>query len=152
LSQQAVTNSTCLIGLERIGQLNLLPQVFAVIFAPPTVAAEVKTPLPWLRVQAVQNTAVTATLRTQMDAGEAETIALAMELSDVILILDDKKARRVAQQIGLKVIGTAGMLLRAKRQGVITEIKPLLTALVQADFRISNRIIEAALRLASEEN
>lgn len=152
MSQQAVTNSTCLIGLERIGRLDLLPQVFAVVFAPPMVAAEVQSTLTWLRVQSVQNTAVIATLRTQMDAGEAETIALAMELSDVILILDDKKARRVAQQIGLKVIGTAGMLLRAKRQGIITEIKPLLTALIQADFRISNAIIQEALRLAGEGN
>ncbi len=152
MTQQAVTNSTCLIGLERIGQLNLLPQVFSSVFAPPTVVAEVSSPLSWLRVQAVQNTAVIATLRTQMDAGEAETIALAMELGDVILILDDKKARRVAQQIGLKVIGTVGMLLRAKRQGVIAEIKPFLTALVQADFRISDAIIREALRLSGEEN
>ena len=152
MSQQAVTNSTCLIGLERIGRLDLLPQVFPVVFAPPMVAAEVQSPVTWLRVQSVQNTAVIATLRTQMDAGEAETIALAMELGDVILILDDKKARRVAQQIGLKIIGTAGMLLRAKHQGIITEIKPLLTALLQANFRISNAIIQEALRLAGEGN
>jgi predicted nucleic acid-binding protein len=152
LSQQAVTNSTCLIGLERIGQLDLLPQVFSTVFAPPTVAAEVRSPLSWLTVQAVQNLAVVATLRTQMDAGEAEAIALAMELGDVILILDDKKARRVAQQIGLRVIGTVGMLLRAKRQGVIGEIKPLLTALIQADFRIADAIIREALRLSGEEN
>ncbi len=152
MSQQSVTNSTCLIGLERIGQLDLLPQVFSAVFAPPTVAAEVRSPLSWLTVQAVQNLAVVATLRTQMDAGEAEAIALAMELGDVILILDDKKARRVAQQIGLRVIGTVGMLLRAKRQGVIGEIKPLLTALIQADFRIADAIIREALRLSGEEN
>jgi predicted nucleic acid-binding protein len=82
LTQQAVTNSTCLIRLERIGQLNLLPQVFSTVFPPPTVVAEVSSPLSWLRVQAVQNTAVIATLRTQMDVGEAEAIALAMELGD----------------------------------------------------------------------
>jgi predicted nucleic acid-binding protein len=86
-----------------------------------------------------------------MDEGEAEAIALAMELGDVLLILDDKKARRVAQQIGLKVIGTVGMLLRAQRDGVIAEIKPLLTALVQADFRISDPIIQEALRLSGEQ-
>jgi predicted nucleic acid-binding protein len=74
-----------------------------------------------------------------------------MELGDVLLILDDKKARRVAQQMGLKVIGTVGMLLRAKRDGVIAEIKPLLMALVQADFRISDSIIEEALRLSGEQ-
>jgi predicted nucleic acid-binding protein len=115
------------------------------------VATEVGTETNWLTVQSVQNSAVVATLKTQMDEGEAEAIALAMELGDVLLILDDKKARRVAQQIGLKVIGTVGMLLRAKRDGVITEIKPLLTALVQADFRISDGVIQEALRLSGEQ-
>ncbi len=151
MSQQAVTNSTCLIGLERIGRLDLLPQVFDTVFAPPTVVAEVRSPLTWLTVQTVENSAFVAALKTQMDEGEAEAIALAVELDNVILILDDKKARRVAQQIGLKVIGTVGMLLRAKNQGVITEIKPLLTELVQVDFRITNAIIQEALRLSGED-
>ena len=150
MSLLAVTNSTCLIGLERIGRLDLLPQVFSTVFAPPTVATEVRTPASWLRIQAVQNSAVVATLKTQMDSGEAEAIALAMELGDVLLILDDKKARRVAGQIGLKVIGTVGMLLRAKRAGVIAEVKPLLTELLQANFRISDGIIQEALRLSGE--
>ena len=151
MSQQAVTNSTCLIGLERIGRLELLPQVFDTVFAPPTVVAEVRSPLTWLTVQTVENSAFVAALKTQMDEGEAEAIALAVELDNVILILDDKKARRVAQQIGLKVIGTVGMLLRAKNQGVITEIKLLLTELVQVDFRITNAIIQEALRLSGED-
>jgi predicted nucleic acid-binding protein len=136
--------------LERIGRLDLLPQVFSTVFAPPAVAAEVRTPLSWLRVQAVQNAAAAAILKTQMDAGEAEAIVLAMELGDVLLILDDKKARRVAQPLGLKVIGTVGMLLRGKRQGVIAEIKPLVSALLQADFRISEGIVREALRLSGE--
>jgi predicted nucleic acid-binding protein len=125
--------------------------VFDTVFAPPTVVAEVRSPLTWLTVQTVENSAFVAALKTQMDEGEAEAIALAVELDNVILILDDKKARRVAQQIGLKVIGTVGMLLRAKNQGVITEIKPLLTELVQVDFRITNAIIQEALRLSGED-
>lgn len=150
MTRDAVTNSTCLIGLERIGRLDLLPQVFSTVFVPPAVVAEVRSPLSWLRVQAVQNAVAVTTLKTQMDAGEAEAIALAMELGDVLLILDDKKARRVAQQLNLKVIGTVGMLLRGKRQGVIAEIKPLVLALLQADFRISERIVREALWLSGE--
>ncbi|KAB8318728.1 DUF3368 domain-containing protein [Tolypothrix campylonemoides VB511288] len=83
-----------------------------------------------------------------MDAGEAEAIALAMELGDVFMILDDRNARRIAQQLGLKVIGTVGMLLRAKQKGVIAEVKPLLTALAQVDFHIAKPLVENALRLA----
>ena len=150
MTTEAVTNSTCLIGLERIGMLDLLPRVFSTVYAPPMVIKEIGTPVNWLTVKPVQNVSVVATLKTQMDAGEAEAIALAMELGDVLLILDDKKARRVAQQIDLKVIGTVGMLLRGKRQGVIPEIKPLISALLQADFRISEGIVLEALRLSGE--
>lgn len=150
MTVKAVTNSTCLIGLERIERLEILPQVFHTVFAPPAVAKEVRTSLDWLKVQAVANPSVTIALRTQMDEGEAEAIALALELENVLLILDDKKARRVAQQMGMKVIGTVGMLLRAKRQGVIAEVKPLLLKLTEVNFRISQGIIQEALRLSGE--
>ncbi|MGL6340088.1 MAG: DUF3368 domain-containing protein [Waterburya sp.] len=150
MTGRVVTNSTCLIGLERIERLDILPQVFNSVFAPPAVAKEVRTSLDWLKVQAVANPSVVIALRTQMDEGEAEAIALALELEDVLLILDDKKARRVAQQMRMKVIGTVGMLLRAKRQGVIAEVKPLLLKLTEADFRISQGIIQEALRLSGE--
>ncbi|MEY4518420.1 MAG: hypothetical protein RLZZ499_1019, partial [Cyanobacteriota bacterium] len=94
MTGRAVTNSTCLIGLERIERLDILPQVFNTVFAPPAVAKEVQTSLDWLKVQAVANPSVVIALRTQMDEGEAEAIALALELENVLLILDDKKARR----------------------------------------------------------
>lgn len=74
-----------------------------------------------------------------------------MELGNVIVILDDLSARRVAHQLRLKVIGTAGMLLRAKQQGIITEVKPVLEALTTANFRISDAIIRKAIQLAGEE-
>ena len=110
---QAVTNSTCLIGLERIEQLDILPQVFSTITVPTAVQAEVGISADWLTIRTVQNLAVVATLKTQVDEGEAEEIALAMELGDVFVILDDRNARRIAEQLSLKVIGTVGMLLRA---------------------------------------
>ncbi|MBW4674606.1 MAG: DUF3368 domain-containing protein [Desmonostoc geniculatum HA4340-LM1] len=150
MSVPTVTNSTCLIGLERIGRLDILPQVFLPVTIPLAVQTEVGLSAEWLTVQAVKNLAVVATLKTQIDAGEAEAIALAMELEDVFIILDDRNARRIAQQLGLKVIGTVGMLLRAKQKNVIAEIKPLLTALEAADFRIAEPLVQNALRLAGE--
>ena len=151
MSDKAVTNSTCLIGLQRIGQLDILPQVFPVVFAPQAVQDEVKLTLSWLRVQAVQNTATVATLRTQMHIGEAETIALAMELEDVEVILDEKKARGIAERLGLEVIGTVAMLVRAKQKGVISEVKPLLRELQAKGFRLTEALIMDALQLAGEE-
>jgi predicted nucleic acid-binding protein len=106
-----------LIGLERVERLDILPQVFDTVFAPPAVVKEVRTSLDWLIIQAVANPSVTIALRTQM---------------------------------GMKVIGTVGMLLRAKRQGVIAEVKPILLKLTEANFRISQGIIREALRLSGE--
>lgn len=150
MSEEAVTNSTCLIALERIGQLNLLPQVFTTVFAPPAVQAELGIPVDWLTIKTVQNLGVVTVLKTQLDEGKAYAIALAMELSDVITILDDKKARRIARQIGLKVIGTIGVLLRAKRKGVIAEVNPLLTAFEQVGFRMTDALHQGALWLSGE--
>ncbi len=146
----AVTNSTCLIGLERIERLDILPQVLSTITIPTAISAEVGLSADWLTVRPVQNLALVATLKTQVDEGEAEAIALAMELGDVFVILDDRKARQLAIQVNLKVIGTVGMLLRAKYFGIIPQIKPLLTALNQANFRISEPLIQNALRIAGE--
>jgi predicted nucleic acid-binding protein len=110
---QAVTNSTCLIALLHIGQLDLLPRPFSTIMVPHVVLEEVGEPIPFLTVRSPANRAAVAALMTQLDQGEAEAIALAIELGSLPVILDDKKARRVAQQIGLRVMGTIGVLLRA---------------------------------------
>ncbi|MEH2244898.1 hypothetical protein [Nostoc sp.] len=85
MSVQTVTKSICLIGLERIGRLDILPQVFFQVTIPFAVEAEVGLSAEWLTVQAIKNLAVVATLKTQIDAGEAEAIALAMELEDVFI-------------------------------------------------------------------
>jgi predicted nucleic acid-binding protein len=146
----AVSNSTCLIGLERIQRLEILPQVFDPITVPTAVQPEVGISAPWLAVQAPQNRGMVQSLQTQIDAGEAEAIALAMELGDVFVILDDLSARRIAHQLDLKVVGTVGLFLRAKQQGVISEIKPILDALTTANFRISDALIRKALQLAGE--
>ncbi|WP_017297679.1 DUF3368 domain-containing protein [Nodosilinea nodulosa] len=148
---RAVFNSSCLIGLERIQQLDLLPQVFSVILIPEAVRQEVGLEADWLTVQAVNNRSLVRALQAEVDDGEAEAIALALELDDgVITVLDDQKARRLAKRLGLHLMGTVGVLLRAKRQGAIAQIKPILDALLQADFRISAAIVRKALELAGE--
>ncbi|NIR49165.1 DUF3368 domain-containing protein [candidate division KSB1 bacterium] len=73
------------------------------------------------------------------------------ELADVLIVLDDKKARRIAKQLGLKVIETVGLLLRAKKKAIIAEIKPILDDLQNVDFRIAKILYQKALRLTKEE-
>ena len=150
MSENAVSNSSCLIALEKIGRLDLLSKSFDAVNIPPAVQSEIGKSIDWLIVKSVQNKAAVNSLKTQIDDGEAEAIALAMELADAFIVLDDKKARRIAKQLRLKVIGTIGLLLRAKKKKIITEIKPVLDALHGVNFRISETLYQEALRLAKE--
>ncbi len=86
----------------------------------------------------------------QIDKGEASAIALAIELSDSVVILDDYKARKLAESLGIQIIGTIGIIIKAKRQGVIESIKPFLQKIRQTDFRISEEIEKRALEESGE--
>src|SRR5207237_1160946 len=94
---------------------------------------------------------VAAALRTQLDEREAYAIALAMELSNVLIILDDKSTP-YRSAIGLKVVGTVGLFLRAKNKGVIAKVEPLLTSLQQIGFHMTDALRQEALRLSGEHN
>jgi len=150
MTDQAVTNSTCLIALERIGQLGLLRQVFVALFIPPAVQTEFGVSVDWLIVKPVSGTGIVTALKTQLDEGEAQAIALAMESGDVFVVLDDKKARSIAKRMGLRVMGTIGILLRAKRKGAITKLKPLLNSLREVGFYMTDALYQEALRIAGE--
>jgi len=150
MSENAVSDSSCLIALEKIGHLDLLSKSFDTVSLPPAVQDEFGQNIDWLIVKSIRNKALVNSLKTQIGDGEAEAIALAMELADVFIVLDDKKARRIAKQLELKVIGTVGLLLRAKKKSVVTEIKPILDALHDVDFRIGETLYQEALRLAKE--
>ena len=147
--EPAVTDSTCLIGLERIGRLDLLPSLFDPIAAPPKVIEEFGSSPSWLQVLSPTNRQAVFALQLTVDLGEAEAIALALERNWRI-ILDDRKARLVARRLGLKVIGTVGVLLRAKRKGIVSRIAPLLQDLEAAGFYLSEALKREALRLAGE--
>jgi len=137
VKEPAVANSTCLIGLERIGRLDLLQELFEPVFIPPKVQEEFSMAVEWIKVQAPSNQMLVNVLKLVVDEGEAEAIALALE-KGWRLIADDRKARiwakRLAKRLGVKVIGTAGILVRAKRAGIVPSVKPLLEALRQTGF------------------
>lgn len=145
----AVVDSACLIGLERIGQLDLLPALISPVMAPPAVEFEFGPVPPWVLVRAPADLGMVAALRLIVDAGESEAIALAYETRTRI-ILDDRKAREAAQRLGVPVTGTVGLLIKAKEMGVIAEIRPILDALDANQFRIGEALRAEALRLSGE--
>jgi predicted nucleic acid-binding protein len=145
----AVVDSTCLIGLERIGRLDVLPSLLEPIHAPPAVIAEFGSRPDWLTLTPPANRGTIAVLELIVDAGEAEAIALGYELKCRI-ILDDRKARIAARRLGVQITGTVGLLVKAKRDGIIPALLPLLDALDASHFHVSRALRAEALRLAGE--
>jgi uncharacterized protein len=156
-----IADSSPLIGLARIGQLGLLPKLARRIVVPRAVWAEVtgaRTDAPgasevaaqsWIEVLEVDRQWV-APLHILVGQGEAEAIALAQREPSSILLLDDLRARKLAERLGLRRMGTVALLGQAKRAAMIPEIRPLLEALVANGIYIRQELIAAALREVGE--
>ena len=149
MKEPVVVDSTCLIALERLGRLDVLAALFDPIYAPPEVAREFGSPLPWLEVVDLVDPERVVFLSVSVDPGEAEAIALARERG-LKIILDDLRARRLAHRFGLEVIGTVGVLVRARHEGVVEALRPLLDQMEGFGFRMSPDLKEGALRLVEE--
>ncbi len=161
---KVVTNSSPLIELSKINQLDLLRNVYGTILIPEEVyvevvidgmgkpgAAEVKA-AEWIYRQAVVDKAQISVLQTQhsLHLGECTTIALAKEIKAEQVILDDNAARKEAVARGLPVIGTVGVLLVAKTQSVIPTVRPLLDSLRAQGTRISQDLYYQVITEAGE--
>lgn len=159
---RAVADATPLIGLAKIGELGLLRTVFEQIIVPQVVfdevvGAGVRRPgteellqAAWVQVRHVKDRSSVGLLLAELNAGEAEAIVLARETAADRLLIDERKGRIVARRLGLQIIGTAGLLVLAKKQGVLAEVRPVLTRLIEADFRLSDRVVRSVLTAAGE--
>lgn len=149
MKEPVVVDSTCLIALERIRLLEILPALFDPVLIPPEVEREFGISEPWLKVEIPSDRSLVRALKILVDDGEAEVIALASERGYRV-ILDDRQARWVARNMGLPIIGTVGIFVKAKHVGIRTEIKPLLEDLERNGFYINGNLKAEALRLAGE--
>lgn len=158
-----VSNSSPLINLARIGRLTLLRELFGVLIVPDAVwqevvvegagqpgADEVRS-AEWIQRQAVMNTQLVQALQQDLDAGEAEAIALSLELGADLLLMDENLGRQTARHLGLRYIGLIGALVMAKRRGLISAVKPHLDMLRDiAGFRVDAALYDHVLKDQSE--
>jgi predicted nucleic acid-binding protein len=86
----------------------------------------------------------------EIDKGEASAITLAIEFDSSLLIIDDRKARKLAERLGLNYTGTLGVILRAKEKGLIPTIRPVLEKIQLTNFRFSTMVFNEILKIAGE--
>lgn len=146
-----IADASCFILLDKIDHLILLNQLFGVVVTTDIIAKEFGRTLPqWVEIRTVRDIHQQQTLELEVDKGEASAIALSFESEPSLLILDDAKARKVAEKLHLNYTGTLGVILRSKQQGIIPSIRPLLEKIQQTNFRFSEKIFLEILSIAQE--
>lgn len=146
-----ISDTSCFIILSKIEKLDLLKSVYGQIITTSDIVEEFGEKLPdWVIVENVSDKSRQRILELQIDRGESSAIALALEIQNSTLILDDFKARKIAQQLGISFTGTIGVIIKAKLNGIIPSIKPYLEKIKETNFRISAEIELQALKEAKE--
>jgi len=137
--------------LTNIGELELLHKVYGQIVTTPEIAAEFGEILPeWVEIAEVKDKYRQTILELQIDKGESSAIALALETPDSVVILNDYKARKIAERLGVTFTGTIGVIIKAKLNGIIPSVKPIIEKIKQTDFRLSDELELLALKEADE--
>jgi uncharacterized protein len=162
-----VSNTSPLLNLAIINQLNLIQQQFGQVIIPDAVLTELRINenLPgsqqlqkaikegWILINTVENQAFVQLLKRELDQGEANAIALAIQLNADLLLLDERDGRRIARTLGLNLTGILGIILRAWRDGQVTSVKELINQLRQsANFRIASHLEQQILTETNELN
>jgi len=157
-----VSNTTPLLSLHKIGRLDLLQVLFNQVVVPQAVFNEIAlhgkgkqghnlfASSNYIQIKQIENKMAADLLRLQLDYGEAETIVLAQELDADILIIDEKKARRIAQVNGKTAIGTIGILQLAKNKGLISNLQAELDALITNGIWIDRALYNFVLEKNNE--
>ena len=157
-----VADTGPLIALARLDRLDLLAALFSKIHIPQIVLSEASVNTEYAEAEpilsfAVKHASVEQTidndfnrrLLATLDAGEAQAIVLARELLCGVL-MNEKRGRQVALKRGIAVVGVLGVLLQAKREGYLGELKPMLQQLQNSDYRLSKELVRRALEIAGE--
>lgn len=146
-----ISDTSCIILLDKIDELEILNKLFPTIVTTQEVAEEFGRQLPsWFQIQQPKDKNYQSIIEASVDKGEASAIALAIELDDCLLIIDDRKGRKFAHQLGLTIIGTVGVIVDAKLAGIIPSVKPILSKIRTTNFRITERLELLILKKAGE--
>ena len=160
--RKVIVNSTPLIVLCNIGELDILRSMYGEITIPKAVYDEVtvkedtacsilKDSPDWIHIEELTDESKKRMYKAKLHEGEVEVMILAQECRDeALVIIDDDAAKRTARFLDITAIGTLGVLIKAKQLGIISEIKPMLDRLQKKGFYISERLYKDILYIAGE--
>ena len=161
-----VSNTSPLMNLAIVGQVLRLREQFGTIWIPVAVLEELRVEenLPgsksvraaldrtWLRVEEVKDQRLVQVLQRALDKGEAEAIALALQMKANRVLKEEREGRGVAKSLGLEVTGVLGVLLRARRTGTLSSLRQVMDELQErAGFRIGDALYMDLLRESGED-
>ena len=137
-----ISDTSCLIALSKIEKLDLLKDLYQEIIITNDVYQEFGGPLPdWIIITEVKDKQKQKDLEERLDKGESSSIALALEIDNATLIIDEIKGRKIAQSLNIDIIGTIGIILLADKKGLISDVIGTVLRLVNKGFRLSDKLI-----------
>lgn len=158
---EIICNTSPLQYLHQLGVLDILPKLVTTVTVPPAVQEELTAgrklgldlpdlqSLDWITVRR-PSSSVALPMVTDLGAGEREVLALGLETSDSVCVLDDALARQIASALQLHITGTLGVLIDAKRAGLVPAVRPQLDQLHRLGFRLAAQTRTAVLKMAGE--
>lgn len=164
MTSLVVADAGPLIGMARVGRLSVLKSLFGSVLIPQRVFKELKISSDrpgakaisegihsgWIKIGEIKNQSNSSIQRLLVDSGEAEAIQLAAEQNATLLLIDDRKGRKTAKKRGIHIIGTGGVLIVAKKAGLLAEVSPVLKELASIGYRLSPALCERIIELADE--
>ncbi|MEH2089622.1 DUF3368 domain-containing protein [Nostoc sp.] len=158
-----VSDTSPINNLAAINHLHLLQQLYGTVLIPEAVYRELTDPnfpvagaievqtFIWVQTRPVQDRTLVEALSNELDIGEAEAIALALEMKADRVLIDERRGRMVAARLNLGYTGILGILVEAKSQRLISAVKPLLDALInEAGFWVAEPLYKRVLQLVDE--
>lgn len=146
-----ISDTSCLILLEKLDEIQLLQKLFCEVTIISEIADKFGNPLPgWIKINNATDNNYQSKLESLVDKGEASAIALAVEQPDCLLILDDLKARKLAKELKINYSGTLGILVEGKLSGHINSMKIVLEKIKKTNYRVTPSLEKKILSRSGE--
>ena len=157
---KVIVNSTPLIALSKVGRLDILRQMYGRVTVPGAVFQEVTVKndtvrkeildSEWIDIEAVPDLKDRKMYSAKLHAGEVEVMILAQKMTDHLVVIDDRAARKTAEFLGLKLTGTLGVLLKAKANGLIPKVMPIIECMEAHEIFLSQNLQDKIRKLCGE--